>query len=253
MKRVLIVGNWKLHLLKTEACELADRIAGLLGGSPIPSVDVVVAPAYTLLDAVYSRIKDTPIELGAQNAFWEEEGAYTGEVSCGMLREAGCRWVIVGHSERRKILGETDTMVRKKTAAALNSGIIPIVCVGETLDERQSGSTIAIIERQIYEGLQGIALFSAESLVVAYEPIWAIGTGCHATADEAQNVHSVIRHSLRRIFGDIGRNIKILYGGSVTDESIKEMLAPPDIDGALVGGASLRAETFAKIVQLSGE
>jgi triosephosphate isomerase len=250
MRRRLIVGNWKMNMVRQEATELARRLSGLIGSS---SVDVVIAPPYTSLEAVYGVVRSTDICLGAQDVFWEDSGAFTGEISPYMLIDAGCRWVIIGHSERRGILGETDDMVRKKVRASLNSGLIPIVCVGETLEERERGKTMRVVESQIENGLKDLNLDNPDKIAIAYEPVWAIGTGKNATPEEAEEVHGFIREMLKATFGKVADGVRILYGGSVTPANIKELLSPSDIDGALVGGASLKADSFAKIVQLSGE
>lgn len=250
MRRRLIVGNWKMNTVRHEATELARRLSGLIRSS---NVDVVIAPPYTSLEAVYGVVRDTDIHLGAQDVFWETSGAFTGEISPYMLIDAGCRWVIIGHSERRGILGETDDMVRKKVRASLGSGLIPIVCVGETIEERERGKTIRVVESQIENGLKDLNLDDPDKIAIAYEPVWAIGTGKNATPEEAAEVHGFIRGVLKDTFGDVADGIRILYGGSVTPANIKGLLSPPDIDGALVGGASLKADFFAKIVQLAGE
>src|SRR5579884_361761 len=249
-RRRLIVGNWKMNTVRQEATELARKLSGLIRSS---NVDVVIAPPYTSLEAVYGVVRDTDIHLGAQDVFWETSGAFTGEISPYMLIDAGCRWVIIGHSERRGILGETDDMVHKKVRASLGSGLIPIVCVGETIEERERGKTMRVVESQIENGLKDLNLDNPDKIAIAYEPVWAIGTGKNATPEEAAEVHGFIRGILKDTFGDVANGIRILYGGSVTPANIKGLLFPPDIDGALVGGASLKADSFAKIVQLAGE
>jgi triosephosphate isomerase len=191
--------------------------------------------------------------LAAQNVFWEEKGAFTGEVSPGMIADAGCSWVIVGHSERRRILGETDDMVRRKIGAALGAGLRIIVCVGETLEEREKGRTMETVGGQVKKALTGIDPEGPDDLVIAYEPVWAIGTGRNATPAEAQLVQAEIREIAGNILGDFASGMRILYGGSVNEENIGDLLAEPDIDGALVGGASLRAESMASIVKTAGE
>ncbi|MER3445398.1 MAG: triose-phosphate isomerase [Candidatus Dadabacteria bacterium] len=250
MRKRLIIGNWKMNMLRQEAAELARRLCGTIRSS---DVDVVIAPPYTSLEAVYEVIQGTNIGLGAQDVFWENSGAFTGEISPYMLIDAGCRWVIIGHSERRVILGETDDMVRKKVRASLSSGLIPVLCVGETLEEREKGKTMRVIDRQIENGLRDLSLDTPDKITIAYEPVWAIGTGKNATPEEAEEVHGFIRERLKSNFGKVADGVRILYGGSVAPVNIKELLSPPDIDGALVGGASLEADSFAKIVQLAGE
>jgi triosephosphate isomerase len=250
MRKRLIVGNWKMNMLRQEATDLARRLCETISSS---GVDVVIAPPYTSLDAVYRIIRGTDIDLGAQDVFWENSGAFTGEISPYMLIDVGCRWVIIGHSERRGILGETDDMVCKKVMASLSSGLIPILCVGETIEERENRKTMRVIESQIENGLRGLSLDNPDKITIAYEPVWAIGTGRNATPEEAEEVHGFIRERLKSNFGRVADGVRILYGGSVTSTNIKELLSPPDIDGALVGGASLEADSFTKIVQLAGE
>lgn len=250
MRKRLVIGNWKMNMLKKEALELAQRLSELL--SNLNQVDIVVAPPYTSLDVVYKVIHKTNIQLAGQNVFWEPSGAFTGEISPYMLIESGCKWVIIGHSERRDILGEDDNMVERKIKASINAGLIPILCVGETLDEREKGYTMKVVKSQIEKGLKNLNLADPNSIAIAYEPVWAIGTGKNATPEEAEAVHGFVRETLRKIFNGIADNIRILYGGSVTPENIKGLISSPDIDGALIGGASLRAESFAKIARLIG-
>lgn len=237
-------------MLRSEAAELARKLSELIKFS---NVDIVITPPYTSLEAVYGVVRGTNMSLGAQDVFWENSGAFTGEISPYMLIDAGCRWVIIGHSERRGILGETDDMVRKKVRASLGLGLIPIVCVGETLEEREKRKTIRVIQSQVENGLKDLSLDNSDKIVIAYEPVWAIGTGMTATPDEAEEVHKFIRETLKDTFGKVADEVRILYGGSVTPANIKELLSPPDIDGALVGGVSLKADSFARIVQLAGE
>lgn len=252
MRKRLIAGNWKMNMLREEARSLArgvvERVGGLAG-----KVDIILAPPYTDLSAVWGELRGTGVMLAAQNVFWEEKGAFTGEVSPGMIADAGCSWVIVGHSERRRILGETDDVVRKKIGAALGAGLSIIVCVGETLDEREKGLTMETVGGQVEKALTGIDPGGPDELVIAYEPIWAIGTGRNATPAEAQLVQAEIREIAGNILGDSASRMRILYGGSVNEENIGDLLAEPDIDGALVGGASLRAESMARIVETAGE
>ncbi len=252
MRKRLIAGNWKMNMLRGEAAELArgvaERTRGLAG-----KIDIVLAPPFTALDVVGKALRGTGIMLGAQNVFWEERGAFTGEISPGMLADSGCSWVIVGHSERRHILRETDEMVRMKLAASLGAGLKVIVCVGETLEERDRGRTVKAVDGQVVKALTGIEVSDPGRLVIAYEPVWAIGTGHHATPAEAEFVQSAIREIAGNILGDLAARIRIVYGGSVNEENIRDLLAEPNIDGALVGGASLRAESMASIVETAGE
>lgn len=252
MRKRLIAGNWKMNMLGGEAAGLARGVVdGVTGVSE--RVDVILAPPFTALHAVAGVTAGTNIMLGAQDVFWEDRGPYTGEISPGMLIDAGCEWVIIGHSERRRIFGETDAMVRRKIDAALESGLRVIVCVGETLDEREDGRTIKVVDGQVESALTGLELRDPERLVIAYEPIWAIGTGHNATPEEAQFVHATIREITGKILGSFSDRIRIVYGGSVNVDNIGELLAEPDIDGALVGGASLRADSMTGIVLSAGE
>ncbi|CAM3267636.1 triose-phosphate isomerase [Rhodothermus bifroesti] len=245
---MLVAGNWKMHTDRAEAIALARAIVASLG-DPSP-IRVAVCPPFVNLEAVRQVLEGSPIALGAQNMHHEEAGAYTGEVSAAMLRAVGCRYVILGHSERRQYFGETDALVNQKVKRALQHGLVPIVCVGETLAERQAGQAEAVVERQLQGVLDGVELPSAEALVIAYEPVWAIGTGHTATPDEAQKMHALIRQLLIARYGDaIGRALHILYGGSVKPDNAAALFAQPDVDGGLIGGASLKAADFTAIVQ----
>lgn len=213
-------------------------------------VEVVVCPPFISLTAVHEVMKGSNIGLGAQNVYWEEKGAFTGEISAPMLTSAGCAYVIIGHSERRTYFGETDATVNKRIFAALAEGLIPIVCVGETLEEREQEQTFDVIRRQVQEGLAGLSADQMASIVLAYEPVWAIGTGKTASPEQAQEVHAFIRNLLKDLFGDAtAEATRIQYGGSVKPDNVSELMGQPDIDGALVGGASLKAESFEKIVK----
>ena len=247
-RKPLIAGNWKMFKTGPEALETADRLVKLL--STTMDVDVMIAPPFTALALVSDLLKKTRISLGAQNLFWEAEGAYTGEISASMLVSAGCRYVIVGHSERRQYFGETDETVNQKIKAVVTNDLIPVMCVGESETERESKETFSVLDRQVQKGLKGFSADEMETLVMAYEPVWAIGTGKTATADQAQEVHLFLREMLEKKFGNnLAKSIRILYGGSVKSDNIKELMTMPDIDGALIGGASLEPETFSKIVQ----
>jgi len=246
-RKPLIAGNWKMFKTGPEAEATARHLAKLVGDDAI--VDIMIAPPFTALAAVAGVIEDTPIALGAQNLYWEAEGAFTGEISSGMLKAAGCTYALVGHSERRQYFGENDDGVNRKTHAALESAIIPVVCIGETESEREAGQTFSVLDKQIRLGLEGVSLRGPRDLVVAYEPVWAIGTGKTATKDQAQEAHAFIRAQLAKAMGsDLAAGIRILYGGSVKPDNVKELMAMPDIDGALVGGASLKPEIFAEII-----
>jgi triosephosphate isomerase len=248
MRRPIIAGNWKMHLLRSEAVALAEALKRAL--KDVHNVEIVVAPPYTALPAVAEALSGSTIALAAQNVHWESFGAYTGEIAPKMLKDVGCRHVIVGHSERRQYFGEDDSTVNRKVKAVLSEGLQPIVCIGETLDQRRRGETLAIIEQQVKEALSGIPEDSLKAMVIAYEPVWAIGTGETATPEQAEEVHSRIRSILRRLYSEgSAQQMRIQYGGSVKPENIKELMAEEDIDGALVGGASLKAESFIKIVR----
>jgi triosephosphate isomerase len=252
VRTTFIAGNWKMHKTVREAVDYARSLLSALGNTD--RVEVAVAPPFTALYAVGEVLRGSPVSLAAQNLFWEPQGAYTGEVAGPMLVEAGCRWVIVGHSERRQHFGETDETVNKRLLAALEVGLRPIFCIGETLEERQSGQTLSVVERQLEGGLKGLGRQEVEQVVVAYEPVWAIGTGVTATPEQAEEAHSFIRKRLTESFGeDLAQRLRILYGGSVRPDNIKELLECDNIDGALVGGASLQVESFAAIVQVAQE
>jgi triosephosphate isomerase len=252
MRKKFVAGNWKMNMLGKEAGQLARGVAGGVTGIT-DEVDVVLAPPFTALRIVAEAIEGTGIGLGAQDVFWEEKGPYTGEISPAMLVDAGCEWVIIGHSERRNILHETDEMVRKKINAALAEGLKVIVCVGETLEEKEGGKTVTVVDGQVDSALSGLEIRDPSRFVIAYEPIWAIGTGQNATPDEAEFVHATIREIAGKILGGIADRMRIVYGGSVTEDNITELMAEPDIDGALVGGASLRADAMTSIVLKAGE
>lgn len=246
-RRPLIAGNWKMFKTGSEAVETAAQLVELV--KHVTDIDVMIAPPFTALERVHDVVKGSCVSLGAQNLYWEKEGAYTGEISSAMLISAGCKYVIIGHSERRQYFGETDETVNKRIRAAIKGHLVPVFCVGESEKERESKATFAVLDKQVKGGLEGFSLDDLETLVIAYEPVWAIGTGKTATSDQAQEVHQYLRSMLEKICGNIlAKSIRILYGGSVKPDNIKELMAMPDIDGALVGGASLSAETFSKIV-----
>ena len=249
MARVpLMAGNWKMHGTRPEAVALAEGIkAGVTG---IPRCDVLLAPPFTVLETVARVLSGTPILLAAQNLHWEAKGAFTGEVSALMLRDIGCTHVIIGHSERRQHFGETDDTVAKKVASAQANGLVPIVCVGETLEQREAGQTLEVIGRQLRGGLLGRDAAAIRALVIAYEPVWAIGTGKVATPEQAQAVHAFIRRTLVELAGAAADGAcRILYGGSVKPDNIDALMRQPDIDGALAGGASLQVESFVRIAR----
>jgi triosephosphate isomerase len=243
-----MAGNWKMYKTATEAVDFVTRLHKELGDKG--ETEVVVAPPFVALAPVAERLKGTKIAVAAQDCFWEEQGAYTGEVSVPMLRDAGCRYVIIGHSERRAYFGESDEQVNKKVKAIIAHELCPIICVGESLEQREQGKTFAVVERQIKEGLKGVGADATRAVVIAYEPVWAIGTGKTASPAQAQEVHASIRGFLSEIFSLAeAEAIRIQYGGSVKPDNVDELMAQPDIDGALVGGASLEVGSFARIVR----
>jgi triosephosphate isomerase len=248
MRTPIMAGNWKMYKTAREAVDFVTRLQKELGD--VKETEVVVAPPFVALAPVAERLSGTAIALAAQDCYWEEEGAYTGEVSPPMLRDVGCRYVIIGHSERRAYFGETDETVNKKVYALLSHDLHPIVCVGESLEERERGDTVQIVERQVKEGLKGLDETAIRAVVIAYEPLWAIGTGKTATPEQAQEVHAFIRGLVSSIFNPaVAEEIRIQYGGSVKPDNVDELMAQADIDGALVGGASLKVDAFARIVR----
>ncbi len=248
MRRPIIAGNWKMYKIIEEAVQLAKELKPLV--SDTRGVEVVVCPPFVSLKEVARTLEGSSIRLGAQNLFWETEGAYTGEVSSQMLKDVGCSYVIIGHSERRKYFKETNEDVNKKLKAASDEGIIPIMCVGERLEERETNKTFDIVGDHLRGGLMGVNRDTAKGIVIAYEPVWAIGTGKTATAEQAEEVHSFIRKTLVELYDMATANeVRIQYGGSVKHENIKDLMKEEDIDGALIGGASLNASSFAEIVK----
>ena len=247
LRRPLIAGNWKMYKTCSEAVATADRLKHLV--KDVSKVDIMIAPSFTSLSLVSEVLSGSNIHLGAQNLSWHAEGAYTGEISAGMLKSTGCDHVILGHSERRQYFQETDETVNKRIVTAIKEGLVPVFCVGETENEREKNITFSVLDKQVTSGLQNIALEDLGTLVIAYEPVWAIGTGKTATTEQAQEVHQFLRSLLEKSYGsDFAASIRILYGGSVKPANIAELMSMPDVDGGLVGGASLDAETFSKIV-----
>jgi triosephosphate isomerase (TIM) len=243
-----MAGNWKMNKTVGEALDLVRGLKAATSG--VKDVEVAVAPPFTALYAVHKELEGSPIRLAAQNLYWEEKGAFTGEVSPLMLKEVGCDYVIIGHSERRQFFGETDEIVNRRIKAALAQGLKVIFCIGETLREREEGKTFSVIESQMEGGLKGLDDKKMRNMAIAYEPVWAIGTGKTATPEQAEEVHRFIRKKLEKLYSrEVSEEIRIQYGGSVTPENIKGLMNQPNIDGALVGGASLKAETFSKIVR----
>jgi triosephosphate isomerase len=247
MRVPVIAGNWKMHKLAEEARILARGIKA--GAADVSHCQVVLAPPFTALSTVAAEIRTTMLILAAQNVHWEPKGAFTGEVSVPMLEDAGCRMVIVGHSERRQYFGETDETVNRRVRAILKSSLQPIICIGETLAERESGSYQKVITQQLTGGLDGLTRSDLLRIILAYEPVWAIGTGRTASPEVAQEVHAAIRSWLTQRYGnEAAQEVRILYGGSVKPENISDLMRQPDIDGALVGGACLEVESFLRII-----
>ncbi|HVH70029.1 MAG TPA: triose-phosphate isomerase [Candidatus Dormibacteraeota bacterium] len=249
-RRRVIAGNWKMFKTQTETRAFFSAFAPLVAGSK--HCDIVIAPPFTAISAAVESVKNTNIAISAQDVYWEKEGAFTGEISAGMLVEAGCRYVIIGHSERRQLFGETDESVAKKTKAALGRNLIPIVCVGETLAERESGQTHHVCKTQFYGGLGALTPEEFSRILIAYEPVWAIGTGRTATPEIAAEVHQFLRRCAAEKFSTAhASTLRILYGGSVKPDNIKGLMAQEELDGGLVGGASLDPKSFAAIVNFS--
>jgi len=243
-----MAGNWKMNKTTGEAIDLVRGLKAAISG--VKGVEVAVAPPFTALYAVCKELEGSSIRLAAQNLYWEEKGAFTGEVSPLMLKEVGCHYVIIGHSERRQFFGETDETANRRIKAALAQGLKVIFCIGETLKEREEGKTFSVIERQVEDGLKNLSDKEMKNIVIAYEPIWAIGTGKTATPGQAEEVHRFIRGKIEKLYSqEVSEEIRIQYGGSVTPENIKGLMEQANIDGALVGGASLKAESFSKIVR----
>jgi len=248
MRKIIIAGNWKMNKDLKESIDLASSIKRSL--YDIEEVEVVICPPFTSLSDVNDITMDTTIRLGAQDVYWEKEGAFTGEISSQMLKSVGCVYCIVGHSERRQFFAETNDTVNKKAKALLSSGIMPIVCVGEKLDERKAGKEFDVVKDHIVNSLKGLTKEEMLKTVIAYEPVWAIGTGVNATKEQAQEMHKYIRGLIKDIYGeDVANAIRIQYGGSVKPDNIKELVSQEDVDGALVGGASLKADSFTAIVK----
>ncbi|HEB69313.1 MAG TPA: triose-phosphate isomerase [Desulfobulbus sp.] len=251
MKRIpLIAGNWKMHLTIGEAVSLAQEVAKSSQG--LEDREVMIAPAATAIAAVAEAVAGSPVLVAGQNVAWEQQGAYTGEISPLMLTDAGATMAIIGHSERRHIFGEDNAMINQRMIGALAFGITPVLCVGETLDEREEGLTLKVLEIQVCEGLEGVSAEQVPQVVVAYEPVWAIGTGKTASKEQAQEAHRFIRDVLGDLYKKkLAEQIRILYGGSVKPENVDDLMAMPDIDGALVGGAALQSASFDRIIHFS--
>ena len=254
MRKTIIAGNWKMYKTIGEAIELANGLKRSLYSLNNDLLDIVICPPFTSLSETAEVVFDSNISVGAQDVYWQDEGAFTGEVSPLMLKDAGCKFVIIGHSERRQFFNETDETVNNKLKALLKHGLIPIVCVGETLQQREGNLTFKVLEEQVTKSLSGLSAQDALKTVLAYEPVWAIGTGKTATPEQAQEVHKYIRGLSVSLFGsDAALQMRIQYGGSVKPENIAELMLKPDVDGALVGGASLKVESFSEIIKKAAE
>ena len=248
LRRIIIAGNWKMNKNIGESIDLANSIKRSL--YDVEEVEIVICPPFTSLSDVNEITMETNIKLGAQDVYWQAEGAFTGEISASMLKSVGCEYCIIGHSERRQFFGETNETVNKKLKVLLKEKIKPIVCVGEKLEERKSGRTFDVIKDHVTNSLAGLSKEEMLRTVIAYEPVWAIGTGVNATKEQAEEVHKYIRTLLGQMHGDeVAKSVRIQYGGSVKPENIKELISQEDVDGALVGGASLKAESFVQLVK----
>ncbi|MFO7964531.1 MAG: triose-phosphate isomerase [Desulfobacterales bacterium] len=245
-RKPLIAGNWKMHKTCSEAEITASDVVRLT--ADIQGIDLMIAPPFIALSALSRIVSKTQVALGAQNMFWENEGAYTGEISPPMIVSVGCSYAIIGHSERRQHFGETDESVNKKMHAAVENDLTPVFCIGESESQREAGETFSVLDKQIQNGLKSLSLNQVKKLVVAYEPVWAIGTGKTATREQAQEVHHYLRIQLKKLYDEsFAESVRILYGGSVKPDNISGLMEMPDVDGALIGGASLDAETFSAI------
>ena len=249
MRRFLIAGNWKMNTTRHSGVALAGELAAVVPQAEA-GVEVLVCPPYPYLLAVGEALVGSAVHLGAQDAYFEAPGAFTGEVAVDMLRDCGCRYVILGHSERRHVMGETDAIINRKVRAAVGGGLAAVLCVGELLSERQSGQTEEVLDRQMEGGLAGVSEAEAAQVVIAYEPVWAIGTGVTATPEQAESAHEHLRKWLaRRYTPAFSEKVRILYGGSVKADNAETLLGQPNVDGALVGGASLKSSTFVPIIE----
>ncbi len=248
VRKSLIAANWKMHKSISEAVSFVEELQDRIGH--YDDREVLIVPPFTALHAVREKLKRKEFYLGAQNCNWEERGAFTGEISVPMLKDVGCTYVLVGHSERRNIFGETDSVINKKLISVLKAGLRPVLCVGELLEEREAGKTFDVVESQIIRGLAGVDEREVSKVVIAYEPVWAIGTGRTASPSQAQEVHKFIREKMEQKYNkDIAKELRILYGGSVKPENVDDLMKEEDIDGLLVGGASLKVDSFKRIIE----
>ena len=249
-RKVIVAGNWKMNKTASEGVALVEALKPLVADVCSCCAEVVVCPTFTTLSAVVEACKGSNVKVGAQNVHWAESGAFTGEISAAMLKEAGVEYVILGHSERRQYFGETDATVNSRLKAAIAAGLKPIVCIGETLEEREGNKTEAVLGKQLEDGLKDLDAATVGALVLAYEPVWAIGTGKTATPEMAQETHAYIRSKIAALFGkEAAENVRIQYGGSMKPENAEELVRQADIDGGLIGGAALKADSFADLVK----
>ena len=252
MRRPFIAGNWKMNTDSHSGPELVKALRQGLAQVDMSKVDVAVIPPFVYLAQVVNAARNSRIAVGAQDIYYEPKGAFTGEISAAMIKDVGCNYCLCGHSERRHVIGETDELINKKVAAAINGGLLPILCVGELLEEREAGKTNEIVERQVRKGLEGFSAEKAAAVTLAYEPVWAIGTGKTATSDQAQEVHAMIRELLVKLYDkSFADDMRIQYGGSAKPENAAELMANEDVDGLLVGGASLKMDDFLAIINAS--
>jgi triosephosphate isomerase len=253
MRKPFIGGNWKMNTDSKSAVELAKGVVQKCG-TMLDEVEICVCPPFVYLAAVKNALGSSNIGLGAQDVYFEPKGAFTGEISCQMLKDIGCKDVIIGHSERRHVLGETDELINKKLLAAIEAGLLPIFCVGELLEERKAGKTAQVVKEQIQKGMARVTIEKAKAVTIAYEPVWAIGTGINAAPQQAQEVHLMIRQLVATLYNeDFAEQMRIQYGGSVKPDNASQIIAQADVDGFLVGGASLKADEFAAIVKAAAE
>ncbi len=250
MRKPFVAGNWKMNTDSHSGVALAKAVVDKASGLAGSSVDVAVIPPFVYLPAVGAAISSSGVALGAQDVYFEAKGAFTGEISAAMLKDVGCTYVLCGHSERRHVLGESDALINKKVAASISGGLLPILCVGELLAERDASQTEQVVEKQTRAGLAGLSAEKIGAVTIAYEPVWAIGTGRTATPQQAQEVHAFIRKLLSQMYDkSVARDMRILYGGSVKADNAEELMGQPDVDGSLVGGASLKADDFVQIIE----
>jgi triosephosphate isomerase len=254
MRKPFVAGNWKMNTDSHTSVSLADGIAAGVSKAAGKKVHVAVMPPFVYIPAVFQAMKATSVAVGAQDVYFEQEGAFTGEISAAMLKDIGCTYVLCGHSERRHVIGETDELVNKKVSAAILAGLLPILCVGELIEQRKAGETEQVVTRQLKAGLNGLSAEKASAVTIAYEPVWAIGTGLTATPQQAQEVHALIRKLLAKMYdGQLADEVRIQYGGSVKSGNAAELMHQPDVDGLLVGGASLKANEFIAIIEAAAQ